>query len=99
MSRGSLTKEEKETFISFSEADKTAAVSTYNTRLRRKLEKLAAEHPDQIQKRGGGGSGPSEYTVPIACISIRPPYSEARKKADSERALRDGRRPPSGRGK
>ena len=75
------------------------AVSTYNTRLRHKLEKLAEDHPDQIRKRGGGGSGPSEYTVPIACISIRPPYSEARKKADSERALRAGRRPPSGRSK
>ena len=94
-----LTKAEKETMISFTEDDTVAVVDTYNTRLRRKLEKLALQHPESIIPLERGKAGAVRYSIPISCITIRPPYSEERKSADRERALKDGRRPPCGRGK
>lgn len=94
-----LTKAEKETMIFFTEDDTEAVVDTYNTRLRRKLERLAQDHPESIIPLERDKAGAVRYRIPISCISIRPPYSEERKAADRERALIDGRRPPCGRGK
>ncbi len=94
-----LTNAEKETMIFFTEDDTEAVVETYNTRLRYKLEDLAKKHPEQVKPSGNNKFGAVRYTVPITCISIRPPYSEARKAADRDRALKDGRRPPRGQGR
>ena len=45
-----LTAAEKETVILFSEADETASVCTYDSRLKVKLVQLAAKFPDRIIK-------------------------------------------------
>ena len=39
---------EQETIINYNEAEKTAGVYTHNKALRRKLERLSQERPDQL---------------------------------------------------
>lgn len=67
-----MSKYEKETIISFNEAERTANVYTFNAALRRKLETLAQERPTEcsIEKRA---SDYIEGTVPKAWVKIRPP--------------------------
>ena len=90
----SLTKAERETIILFNEAGPNAIVYTRNTRLKRKLAQLAKKYPGRIYPERPGESGAVSYIVPKKIITIREPYSEARRKADSERAKAAGIRPP-----
>ncbi len=88
-----LTKAERETIIIFDEEHDTAKVTTYNTRLRKKLAELAAACPGQIVTISAPEKGEATYIVPKACVTIRAPYSEERKSADRVRAQNAGRRP------
>lgn len=88
-----LTKAERETIIIFDEEHDTAKVSTYNTRLRKKLAELAAAWPGQIVTISAPEKGEATYIVPKACVTIRAPYSEERKSADRVRAQNAGHRP------
>lgn len=90
----SLTKAERETIILFNEAGPNAIVYTHNTRLKRKLTQLAKKYPGMILPERPEESGALSYIVPKRSISIREPYSEARRKADSERAKAAGISPP-----
>lgn len=45
-----LTNQERETIICYNEADKTATVFTYNGRMLRDLDKLAAERTRKMLK-------------------------------------------------
>lgn len=92
-----LTKLERETIIIFNEEESDAAVCTYNSRLKRKLEGLASKAPEQVRLINCDGAGCVKYILPKTCISLRPPYSEERRQADRERALQAGRRPPGDR--
>ena len=89
-----LTKEERETIVVFNEADPTASVYTHNLKLRRKLYRLSMKHPNLIYPERPEHPGAVSYIVPKRCISIREPYNEARRKADSDRAKEENRRPP-----
>ena len=79
-----LTAYEKETIINYNEAEQTAIVYTHNKALRRTLDKLAQERPDDchIDKVSHDGAA-TDYTVPKMWIKIRPPRiaSEAQKAA------------------
>ena len=86
-----LTPYERETVILYNEAEDTASVYTYDAKLLTKLRRLSQKYPDLIRpdKRDN-----RTFIVPKRCVSIREPYSEARRKADSERAKAAGRKPP-----
>ena len=46
-----LTRYEQETIINFNEEEKTASVYTHNGTMRRRLEQLAQERPEDVYKR------------------------------------------------
>lgn len=89
-----LTRYEKETVINYNQAEGTACVYTHDPKLLRRLAQLASVHPqafiltDQEEKS-------ASYLVPKSCITIRAPYSEERRRADSERAKAAHLRPPN----
>lgn len=85
---------ERETIILFSDADDTASVYTHDTKLKARLKELHKRQPDQIYPERKEHSGAVSYIVPKNCVSIREPYSEARRKAASERAKKAGYMPP-----
>lgn len=90
----SLSKAEQETIILFNEAEPTADVFTYNKHLITKLRKLNAKYPTLFYPNRKDFKGAVSYTVPKNCVVVRPPYSDARKEADSTRALLNGVTPP-----
>lgn len=68
-----LTPEEKETIICYNEGQQTASVYTHNMALRHRLEKLAAEHPDDCKLEKTSHSGQAvDYIVPKAWVKIKP---------------------------
>ena len=89
-----LTPAERETIILFDDAGSTANVYTHDRKLIDKLKRLHEKYPDQIFPDRKSRAGAVSYTVPKRCVSIRPPYSEERRKADSERAKKAGVVPP-----
>lgn len=86
-----LTPYERETIILYNEAEDTASVYTYDAKLLAKLRRLSKKCPDLIRPDTRDSR---MFTVPKRCVSVREPYSEARRKADSERAKAAGRKPP-----
>lgn len=89
-----LTPAERETIILYNEAEDTASVYTHDRKMIEKLKKLHEKNPSQIYPEGNVRSGAVSYIVPKRCVSIRAPYSEERRKADSERAKKAGLTPP-----
>jgi hypothetical protein len=67
-----LTKEEKETYINTTEADKTASIysSSYHWIVR--MEKLAEKYPDQVKLDYKDEYG-AAYTFPKGWMKVRPP--------------------------
>jgi len=90
-----LSRVEMETIILYNEADDTANVYTHDPRLISKLEQLAMRNPTLFQMDKPVSHGAVSYFIPKRCVCIREPYSDARRKADSERAKKDGILPPS----
>lgn len=95
--KSELTKAERETIIIFDEEGETAQIRTYNTRLKNKLTELANACPEQIIAVSVPEKGEARYIVPKTCVTVRAPYSEERRKADSSRARAARRRPPGDR--
>ena len=81
---------EQETIILYNQAEATAEVYTHDPRLLEKLRRLAEKYPDQIVKKDR-----QTFLVPKRCVSIREPYSDARRAADSKRAKETQIRPPN----
>ena len=81
-----LTNYERETIITYNEADKTAQVYTCNNALIRKLDNLCAESKEFLIVREDEYS--KTYELPKKYVSIRAPYkmSEEQRKKLSERA-------------
>lgn len=90
-----LSPYEKETIILFNEAEDTASVYTHNAKLITKLRRLSEKYPNQIYPERPEAHGAVSYIVPKRSISVREPYSEARRRTDSERAKLAGIQPPS----
>ena len=92
-----LSPEERETIILYNEAADTASVYTYDPKLIGKLKRLHEKYPDKVypeKTRQHGSDRCASYIVPKRCVSVREPYSEERRKADSERAKQAGIAPP-----
>lgn len=82
-----LTKLEQETVILFNETEKEASIYTYNGKLKRRLEDLSREFPEQIRLKNDDGAGAQTYIIPKNLVSVRRPVSEERRAAQRERAL------------
>ena len=75
---------ERETIINYNEGEPTASVYTHNRALRRTLDKLAQEHPEDCKvDRVSHEGAATDYIIPKAWVKIRPPRiaSEAQKAA------------------
>lgn len=86
-----LLPEERETIILRSDADKTADVYTYDRKLISRLRELSQKCPSQFFSDRIEAAGAISYTGPKNCVSIRSPYSEARRKIQREKAKKVGR--------
>ena len=78
------TNYERETIISFNEAESTANIYTHNGALLRKLEKLAQERPEGGRLEKISRFGPAaDYTIPKTWVKINPTriLSEAQREA------------------
>ena len=80
---------ERETIINYNEGEPTANIYTHNKALRRTLDKLAQQRPEdwRVDRVGHGGAA-ADYTIPKAWVKIRPPRvaSEAQKAASRRAA-------------
>ena len=74
-----LTKAERETIILFSEADSTATVYTFNTKLKNKLGKLSESHPGKVKLISQDEVGSVTCCVPKNLITVRVPVSQKQK--------------------
>ena len=90
-----LSKVEQETIFLYNEEEAAANVYTHDPKLIDKLKRLSAKYPDKIFPDRKEHPGAVSYTVPKSCVSIREPYSDARRKADSERAEKSRTIPPA----
>ncbi len=66
------TKYEQETIILFNELEKTAEIYTFNSALRRKLDKGCALHPDSFTVKSES-HGAKTFTIPKKYIYVRVP--------------------------
>lgn len=84
-----LTNYERETILNFNEGENTASVYTHSRALRRKLDKLSADRPEECRlvKTSHGGEA-TEYCIPKKWVKISPPrqISQAQREKMRERA-------------
>lgn len=79
-----LSQYEQETIINFNEGDKTAGIYTHNKALRRQLEKLAEERPNECRLEKVSRFGEAvDYIVPKTWIKVRP----SRVMSEAQRAV------------
>lgn len=90
-----LTPYERETIILYNEAEDTASVYTHDDKLIAKLKRLSECFPDKVYPDRPESYGAASYIVPKSCVSVRTPYSDERREADSIRAKKAGIIPPS----
>ena len=79
-----LTAYERETIINYNEGEPTASVYTHNKALRRTLDKLAQERPEDCRvDRVSHEGAAADFVIPKNWIKIRPPRvaNEAQKAA------------------
>lgn len=89
-----LSKYEQETIICYNEEEATASVYTRNNKLIEKLKRLSEKYPDKVKQEHPEHRGAVSYLVPKRCVSVREPYSDQRRKTDSNRAKTAKIRPP-----
>ena len=82
-----LSREERETIILYTEADDRAEVYTHNKKMINRLAKLCAERPDEVEKIREADTGAVTYTVPRDWIRVVPKrrVSEEYRTAAAER--------------
>lgn len=68
-----IPKEERETIITYNEAEAVASVYTMNGVLIRKLESLTASRPGEARRVKNHPDGAQEYEVPKKWIRVQPP--------------------------
>lgn len=94
-----LSKYEQETIINFNEGEKEASVYTHNGPMRRRLEQLAQDRPEECRlfKTSHGGRA-VEYIVPKSWLRINPPRVAAalteeqkRQRREQLQAIRNGK--------
>ena len=90
--RTGLTKKQKVTEIYYNAKNPTAEVYTHDTKLKKRLLEYAAKFPELCQQTDDDEQGGLRFEIDKSRISIRltAPYSEARRKAVSNRAKQHG---------
>ena len=68
-----IPKEERETIITYNEAEPVASVYTMNGALIRKLESLTESRPGEARRVKNHPDGAQEYEVPKKWIRVQPP--------------------------
>lgn len=68
-----IPKEERETIITYNEAEPVASVYTMNGALIRKLESLTESRPGEARRVKTYPDGAQEYEVPKKWIRVQPP--------------------------
>lgn len=66
-----LSKLEKETIITYNEAEAEAEIYTYNRPLQRKLEKLAQERPEEVKILCADKTGSKTFRLPKKFVTVR----------------------------
>lgn len=92
----STSKLEQETIILFNEQEPNAEIYTFNGKMKRKLESLAASHSQTVKLVKADKSGAVTYKLPKELVSLRTPASEAARNAARERALNGIFKPSDG---
>lgn len=69
----SLSKLEKETIITFNEAEGQASIYTYNVKLQHKLNRLSLERPEEVKHIDTDRRGGETYQVSKKFVAVRPP--------------------------
>ncbi len=89
-----LSKKQKITNISFDEDSSLIEVCTYNTDLKNRLTKFAAEYPDECKLLDDDELGCLTFEVRKGRFGFKltPPYSEERRKAAGELAKKENLR-------
>ncbi len=89
-----LSKKQKITNISFDEDSSLIEVCTYNTDLRNRLTKFAAEYPDECRLIDDDEMGCLTFEVRKGRFGFKltAPYSEERRKAAGELAKKENLR-------
>ena len=73
-----LTKYERETIINFNEGEDTMSVYTHNKALRRRLDQLVQEYPEDFsQYKVTHWGEAAEYYIPKSWIRFHPPRKAA----------------------
>ena len=83
-----IPKEERETIITYNEAEPTASVYTMNGALIRKLDGLAQSRPDDARRVKTYPDGAQEYEVPKKWVKVNagPVLTDEQRKAKAESA-------------
>lgn len=89
-----LSAYERETIINYNMSEPNATVYTHDKKLIKRLEKLSSKFPDEFTLLSKTNWGDVTYTFPKKYVTIREPYSEARRQAARERAIAGNMRPP-----
>ncbi|MBQ0037284.1 MAG: molecular chaperone [Clostridiales bacterium] len=85
-----LTRYEMETIINFNEEKREASVYTFNGAMRRKLEKLAQERPEECRLEKLSADGRSvTYTIPKSWVRINKPRDAAPLTEEQKQAKRE----------
>lgn len=89
-----LTRKQKATNIYFNEDSPVIEVCTYNTNLKNRLTKFAAEYPDECKLLDDDELGCLTFEVRKGRFGFKltPPYSEERRKAAGKLAKRENLR-------
>lgn len=92
-----ITKHERETIILFNERDELAEIYTYNVKLKNRLERYAAKHPEiaLLERRDEHDAVTYKLPKKRLTVMLTEPFSEERRKAYRERAVSSGKGPPA----
>lgn len=90
--RTGLTKREKTTTIYFDEFGDLIEVQTHNTDLKKRLTAFAKEHPQCCRQIDDNEQGGLTFEIEKGRLSFRltAPYSEERKRTESDWAKKNG---------
>ncbi len=88
-----LSKYEQETIINFNEEDDYADVYTFNHKMIQKLEKMAAEFPEDCSLKEKTNYGAYRFVVNKRLVLIHKPRSKAWRENMSNRAKANGWNP------
>lgn len=68
-----LTNVERETILSFNEAERTANVYTHNAALQKQLLELCRTHPEQVRQTAANDWGGLTFELPKKWLKVSPP--------------------------